>query len=331
MSYAYLDDHDTLLVNKQLACAIGLNNSIILRQIHYWLCLNQKAKSEKHFRDNCWWTFNTYDEWTLENFPFWSKDTVRRALVELTDDYGIIEVGNYNDRPGDQTKWYTINYARYNAYIEMWKDNGAPNVSERVTYKAFLPIWQVAKLLIASCIGQDSKLLSPLPETNTETSTEKKIRAPRVRPPKAKSLTEKQKWQLRLEPVNDLCAAIMSRFEQGYDPTFHKPQEYMTLTLMEKYIPVAEELEFLKMNPAQFQAMYREIKAEYDAKEWTVGLVTIREKAPAFMLRENAKQKKVATQPIPIFSQPKPELTQTEREELERARREVRPAWEAVS
>jgi hypothetical protein len=97
-----------LLIMPQLANAIGLNESIVLQQIHYWLEINRKANV--NHKSGHYWTYNTYDKWK-EQFPFWSVNTVRRIIKSL-EDKKLIVYGNYNKLKFDRTKWYRIDYER---------------------------------------------------------------------------------------------------------------------------------------------------------------------------------------------------------------------------
>ena len=99
-----LFDDPPLVINPALAVAIGLNEAIVLQQLHYWL------KKSKHVHDGRTWIYNTYDQWQ-EQFPFWSYNTVRRTLKKL-EGAGLTIVGNYNKKAYDKTKWYTIDYDR---------------------------------------------------------------------------------------------------------------------------------------------------------------------------------------------------------------------------
>lgn len=101
-----------LIVLPSLAKAIGLNDSIMLQQIHYWI------RKEQNFEDGRYWVYNTYEGWA-EQFPFWSVSTVRRILKRL-EDSGLIITGNYNRLGIDNTKWYTINYDKVR---QLNKDN----------------------------------------------------------------------------------------------------------------------------------------------------------------------------------------------------------------
>ena len=50
-----------LIVNPELACIIGLNEAIILQQVHYWI--EKKKESNIDFHDGRYWAYNTYEGW----------------------------------------------------------------------------------------------------------------------------------------------------------------------------------------------------------------------------------------------------------------------------
>lgn len=101
-----------LLIMPSLAVRIGLNESIVLQQIHYWNVINENNKN--NFRDGYYWTFNSVKEWNKQ-FPFWSKNTIVRLLNRL-EDKGLVVTGNYNKLKFDRTKWYRIDYEVLNAF-----------------------------------------------------------------------------------------------------------------------------------------------------------------------------------------------------------------------
>jgi len=98
-----IDDHP-LIFSPLLAAVLGLNEAIILQQIHYWLLKSKK----KH--DNRLWMYNSIAAWK-EQFPFLSVNTIRRALNNLKAEE-IIRTGNYNKAKYDRTLWYTIDYLK---------------------------------------------------------------------------------------------------------------------------------------------------------------------------------------------------------------------------
>ena len=95
-----------LQVLPSLAKEIGLNEAIVLQQMHYWL-----LKSSNEFKGVKWF-YKTLEEWQTE-FPFWSAMTIRRTLGSL-EKQKIIKIGNFNKKKFDKTKWYTIDYQRVN-------------------------------------------------------------------------------------------------------------------------------------------------------------------------------------------------------------------------
>ena len=102
MSKLLIDDYPIQVLPK-LAKEIGLNEAIILQQIHYWL--NQSS----HNRDGKKWIYNTYDDWNKQ-FPFWSVMTIRRVINSL-EKQKLILIANYNKAGFDKTRWYSIDYS----------------------------------------------------------------------------------------------------------------------------------------------------------------------------------------------------------------------------
>lgn len=97
-----LIDEPPLQVLPSLARDVGLNEAIMLQQMHYWL-----IKSSHEF-EGAKWFYKTLEDWQTE-FPFWSTMTIRRTLSNL-EKQKVIRVGNFNKKKFDKTKWYTIEY-----------------------------------------------------------------------------------------------------------------------------------------------------------------------------------------------------------------------------
>lgn len=151
MSKLLINDQPVMVLPK-LAEAIGLNEAIVLQQIHYWLTTYQEADKEDHYRDGKWWVYNTKAEWQ-ENFPWWSESTVWRTLTALRESELVRTTDTYNKKGYDRTLWYTINYKTL-AELE----------------KSILSKWENAS-------SQNDKMenvnmTSPIPETTTETTTD---------------------------------------------------------------------------------------------------------------------------------------------------------------
>ena len=103
-----LFDKHPLVINPTLASIIGLNEAIVLQQIHYWIELNKAAN--RNLKHGHTWTFNSYENWQ-EQFPFWSLSTIKRLFTQLKKRKLII-TANYNKLSFDQTIWYRINYRK---------------------------------------------------------------------------------------------------------------------------------------------------------------------------------------------------------------------------
>lgn len=134
-----------LVINPELAEAIGLNEAIVLQQLHYWI--SETASGVEH--DGRRWVYNTQQQWR-DQFPFWSVDTIKRTFSSLQGK-GLIRVDQLNKSRHDRTNFYTLEYKQI-ALLD--KHESAP----------------FDQCNLPSSIGANSAVL--LTETTTETTTE---------------------------------------------------------------------------------------------------------------------------------------------------------------
>lgn len=137
-----------LQVLPSLAVKVGLNEAIVLQQVHYWT-ERSKVEIEGHL-----WVYNTIQQWR-EQFPFWSDDTIGRALKSLRES-GLVIAARLSKDPFNKTLYYRIDYRNLQA-------------SEDAGCAASMP---------ATCgnrKGQDASL--SITEMSSETTTEKPHKA----------------------------------------------------------------------------------------------------------------------------------------------------------
>ena len=91
-----------LQVLPSLAVAIGLNEAMLLQQLHYWM---QRSNIEHDGRQ---WVYNTMEDWQKQ-LPFWSVATIKRAFNVLRE-LGIVDSEQLSADKRDKTNYYTINY-----------------------------------------------------------------------------------------------------------------------------------------------------------------------------------------------------------------------------
>jgi DnaD/phage-associated family protein len=163
-------DEEPLVILPSLAAAIGLNESIVVQQLHYWL-----EKSE-HVYDGHKWIYNTYEDWR-EQFPFWSESTIRRIITKL-EKQGIIVAANFNRSKIDKTKWYRIDYDKLAELAH--PDQNAPSVqdeqttvqNEQSTDEIDSPSAQNEQSICSNWTDDLLNLTRPIPEITTENTTE---------------------------------------------------------------------------------------------------------------------------------------------------------------
>jgi uncharacterized phage protein (TIGR02220 family) len=146
---SYLFNENPLVVDRELAVVIGLNEAMVLQQMQYWL------KKSDHIHENKAWIYNSVSQWK-EQFSFFSESTINRAIKTL-ETKGLLFIGYYNRDKRDRTRWYSINYEELNAVMN--------NAKVKMT-DAFSQIDQMHLVKMNNAIYIK-------PETTTETTTEK--------------------------------------------------------------------------------------------------------------------------------------------------------------
>jgi hypothetical protein len=100
-----LIDESPLQVLPSLAVKIGLNEAIILQQLHYWL--NNKS-NPGIVEDGYKWVYNSYLDWK-GNFPFWSTHTIQRTILGM-EKQGLVVSRQFESHKWNQRKAYRIDY-----------------------------------------------------------------------------------------------------------------------------------------------------------------------------------------------------------------------------
>lgn len=117
----FIDKSKTLIVNTDLALVLGdLNEAIVLNQLNYWIEINKKA--EKNLVDGKYWVYNSYSDWRINNFPYWSEKTIQRTFTRL-ENKGVVLSANYNKLAIDKTKWYTIDTKKLQELVDKFNSD----------------------------------------------------------------------------------------------------------------------------------------------------------------------------------------------------------------
>jgi len=86
-----------------LAAEIGLNESIVLLQLYYWL------QQSNIVRDGRRWTCQSVQDMQRKAFKWWSLGTINRTIASLVKHQLILSTDQYNQDPDDQTLWFALN------------------------------------------------------------------------------------------------------------------------------------------------------------------------------------------------------------------------------
>lgn len=101
-----LIDESPLQVIPSLAKAIGLNEAIMLQQIHYW------QRISTHEQDGRRWVAMSAPD-LVDKFPFWSEKTIKRTVAELKK-RGLLIITKKSTTSWERGNWYAVDYETMN-------------------------------------------------------------------------------------------------------------------------------------------------------------------------------------------------------------------------
>lgn len=114
-----------LQVLPTLAAEIGINEAVILQQLHYWL------HKSKNIVDGYKWVYNSIPEWHKQFFWIKSETTIKKCFADL-EKRGLLIAANYNKAKFDRTKWYRIDYDALE-HLSRPSANNWPTIGQELT------------------------------------------------------------------------------------------------------------------------------------------------------------------------------------------------------
>lgn len=144
-----------LQVLPSLACAVGLNEAIVLQQIHYLAILNEKYNHSENCVNGVWGVQKSLKEWQTDHFPFWSIKTIQRAFDSLQVQ-GAIIVQYPDQKDWDWTAWRGID--------PKWAMEGAdvPEIDDSIGQDDQTDLVNLTKSIRTSCPTLNNELIKEL-------------------------------------------------------------------------------------------------------------------------------------------------------------------------
>lgn len=189
----YTSESQPQVIDPEVAKKIGLNQSIVIRQLHFWLQINEKAKRNLH--DGKVWCYNSIQEWQESNFMYWSESTIKRVFKRLLD-LGLIEVISNPVNKWEKVKWYTINYSKYALLFEQIDQ---------------VKLDQTNSSNWSNGVGQIDPLYNSITENTTENTTEKSKSSKKIE----NINLEEEKKEIKNNP--NFCVLLNKAKSKGLD------------------------------------------------------------------------------------------------------------------
>lgn len=89
------------------AVTFGVNEAIVLQQISFYMNINKKKHSKRHFKQGRWWVFNTYKQWCEDHFPWLSERGLQGVILGL-EKQGVLLSMQGVENTRDRRKWYSV-------------------------------------------------------------------------------------------------------------------------------------------------------------------------------------------------------------------------------
>lgn len=176
-------------VLPSLACLIGLNEALVIQQVHYWLGVAERKSKIGKTSYGHTWIRNSVSQWQEDNFPWWSRITVQRTINRLESLYLLWSTSTLNRAGYDQTKWYTINYP----FLNFVSENNIP-LNQIDSMEAIKMIQWIKSNWFNGITQIDSfqsiYLSHPIPETTTETTAKITTEKPSQQQPTTRSVNQ---------------------------------------------------------------------------------------------------------------------------------------------
>jgi hypothetical protein len=90
----------------ELAIKYKMEKAAIIHHLQHWIKLNRRKKSDKHFIEGRWWTYQTLSD-LADYLPYMSSEEIKYHMEQLVE-MGVILKGKYNKSKIDKTTWYAF-------------------------------------------------------------------------------------------------------------------------------------------------------------------------------------------------------------------------------
>lgn len=151
-------DEEPITFYPNLAVVFGVNEAIVLQQIYFYMNVNRKKRSNRHYRDSKWWVYNSYQQWIDEHFPWLSLRGLQTVILGL-EKQGVILTMQGVENPRDRRKWYSIDLEKMHAIVQNRAMHHTKNVS-----------WDDTKNVSSNA----QEMCDVYTENTSETTTERK-------------------------------------------------------------------------------------------------------------------------------------------------------------
>ena len=212
-----LNEPNAPRLNPALACEIGLNESLLLLQIEFFISVSGIEK------DGQKWIFNSTRDIRDKWFPFWSHHTINRAINSLESGGYIITTTKYNEKKYDKTRWFALNFQGLSSLKSIMVNvNATPSVQN-----------ETGSVQIATGSVQNETTIQ---ETKKETIKRNDVQPPEPTPAASSKVGPSSSSHSESELITTLAGLMALIPKQHRKPSVESTLEKGLLVHTESYI-----------------------------------------------------------------------------------------------
>lgn len=257
------DTHHSFSV--ELAIKFGVEKAILIHHFQHWIKFNRRRKSQKHFKEGRWWTYQTRDE--IENFlPYMDKQKLRYQLDKLFDEEILVK-GNFNKSKIDKTIWYA--FADEGEFL-------GPEDSNNV-YESGKP-QSIAENRNPSA---ENRIAIPDPKSSDPKTTDKKIyKNGRSAPPSADAQALADFFLMKIKEVKpDFRPIAFSKWAQDFEYMLKEGRDFELAKKIIEYLVTDKSNLIYVQSASKFRKAFDSLQMKMELKQERLGTTKNREYA----------------------------------------------------
>jgi hypothetical protein len=243
----------------ELASIVGLEKSIILKNIEYWVLENERRKQQQYFSNGVWWTEESLTS-LAKKYPYMKKASIGRWMQELQSDGWTVSVIAQSG---------VCRYSVGNVFME-WNIGGNWQalipVSQNETAKRYPKLRQEASqnetVAVPKWDGSCPKMRHTNIELDVDLDIDLNVEADKPQPAPKNEIKIEPNLNEDPKKPNNFTGRGAAKKEKPYAPHIHAENEQHFEYFSDPGKAKAAWAEWIEYKHTQHREKYKEAKSE---------------------------------------------------------------------